>query len=49
MRATAKPTARPAGPIKLGTTNPVPPTKAGVKHVQTMRALAAMYARKHEN
>jgi hypothetical protein len=41
--------ARPAGPLKLGTTNPVHPTKAGTKHVQTMKALAALYARNHKN
>ena len=35
-----------ASPMKLGTTNPVPPTQAGAKHQQTMRALAALYARK---
>ncbi|WP_158045710.1 hypothetical protein [Skermanella pratensis] len=40
---------RAAGGLKLGTTNPVPPTKAGAKHQQTMRALAALYARKHQN
>jgi hypothetical protein len=40
---------RPASPLKLGTTNPVPPTKAGAKHQQTMRALAALYARKHRD
>ncbi|EWY42096.1 hypothetical protein N825_19500 [Skermanella stibiiresistens SB22] len=40
---------RSPGGLKLGTTNPVPPTKAGAKHQQTMRALAALYARKHEN
>lgn len=38
-----------ASPLKLGTTNPVPPTKAGAKHQQTMRALAAFYARKHQD
>jgi len=41
--------ARSASPLKLGTTNPVPPTKAGSKHQQTMRALAALYARKHQD
>jgi hypothetical protein len=40
---------RSASPLKLGTTNPVPPTKAGAKHQQTMRALAAFYARKHRD
>jgi hypothetical protein len=40
---------RSASPLKLGTTNPVPPTKAGAKHQQTMRALAAFYARKHQD
>jgi hypothetical protein len=40
---------RAPGGLKLGTTNPVPPTKAGAKHQQTMRALAALYARKHKN
>jgi hypothetical protein len=38
-----------ASPLKLGTTNPVPPTQAGAKHQQTMRALAALYARKHRD
>jgi hypothetical protein len=45
----AAPAPRPAMPMKLGTTNPVPPTKAGAKHQQTMRALAALYARKHKD
>lgn len=45
----AAPAARSASPLKLGTTNPVPPTKAGAKHQQTMRALAALYARKHRD
>ena len=40
---------RSASPLKLGTTNPVPPTQAGAKHQQTMRALAALYARKHRD
>jgi len=43
------PASRQATPLKLGTTNPVPPTKAGAKHQQTMRALAALYARKHRD
>jgi hypothetical protein len=38
-----------ASPLKLGTTNPVPPTQAGAKHQQTMRALAALYARKRRD
>ena len=45
----AAPAPRSASPLKLGTTNPVPPTKAGAKHQQTMRALAALYARKHRD
>jgi hypothetical protein len=45
--AAAQPKA--ASPLRLGTTNPVPPTKAGAKHQQTMRALAALYARKHRD
>ncbi|UEM23943.1 hypothetical protein JL100_014770 [Skermanella mucosa] len=48
-RPAAAPPPRSAGALKLGTTNPVPPTKAGAKHQQTMRALAALYARKHQN
>jgi hypothetical protein len=40
---------RSASPLKIGTTNPVPPTQAGAKHQQTMRALAALYARKHRD
>lgn len=32
--------------IVLGTLNPTPPTKAGDRHVQTMKALAALYSRR---
>jgi hypothetical protein len=45
--AVAEVRARPAG-LALGTTNPVPPKAAGPKHVATMKALAAAFARKHE-
>jgi hypothetical protein len=32
--------------IVLGTLNPTPPTKAGDRHVQTIKALAALYKRR---